>query len=360
MAPTAGGPSPFDYWFSSQQDVGEAYAAIASDGSLWRLRKAPAAGGPVLQIALDHAVLQAGLATSGPVDIDAAAFDAAGDLFLSFRDDELIEGDLTPIGDGAIVGFAAGDISWNPDGTIASLGSGTAQVVLEESDTNAFLIAAGLLDDLGSPVLSISDLQALDVDPAGGTFLGADGVTSWPNLLFCGSTNGPRVLTTAAGGAIALLNSVPLGDAASPIGSHLGLDGNGNNLTALQVIAARDLPLCLDLSGQGLTPLDLDDTLWIDHGAADATVWLFASLGPFTAGANFDAIALADKFRFQSWYSWNYLLLLPLDLDAAGRAQLDFTLDPADLGADLNIVVQVAELKKPVEMSAPIVITYDH
>ena len=358
--PTAwGSPSLLDYWWSGQHDFGEAFPAMVSDGSLWRLVKAPGAGGPVVEVTLDHALVQAGLGTTGPVDVDAAAFDGDGNLYLSFRDDELIQGDLVALGDGAIVAFAADDIAWNLDGTIADLGDDTAEIVLAESDVDALVVAAALLDELGAPVTKIGDLQALDVDPAGGTFLGADGVTLWPNLLLAGSTQGPRVLTTANGGQLATLNGVSLGDASSPSGAALGLDGNGNDLAALQVIKARDLPLCLDLSGQGLTPQDLDDTLWIGNGASNATVWLLVALGPYSAGANFDATALGDKFRYQSFHAWNYFLQLSLPLDAQGELQLDFSLDPADLPGDVNLVVQVAQILRPVEMSAPVVITWD-
>lgn len=354
-----GSPSLYDFVWSGQHDFGEAFPALISDGSLWRLRKAPAPGGPVVEVVLDHALLQVALGTTGSVDIDAVAFTAAGDLLLSFRDDELIHGDLVALGDGAVVAFAADDIDWNADGTIADLGDDTVQIVLAELDVDALVVAAGLLDDLGAPVVAIGDLQALDVDPAGGTFLGNDGVTAWPHLLFAGSSNGPRVLTTAGGGSIATLNGVALGDEASATGSYLGLDGNGSDLAALQVIPARDLPLCVDLAGQGLTPTDLDDTLWVGNGVPNVTIWIYVAVGPYAAGANFDAIKLADKFRFQSLYAWNYFLLVSVPLDANGDAELDFSLDPADLLGDLNLVVQVAQIVKPVEMSAPVVITYD-
>lgn len=359
VASPYGSPSIFDYVLSSKSDFGEAYAAIVTDGSLWRFHRAPAVGAPVIDIVLSQPTLQAGIGTTLSIDVDAAAFDADGNLYVSFRDDELIHGDLVSVGDGAVLAFDADDIVWNADGTIASLGSDTVAIVLAESDVDAQVVAAGLLDALGVPVTTIGDLQALDVDPAGGTFVGADGVTAWPNLLYAGSDNGPRILTTAGGGAIATLNGVALGGAASPTGSFLGLDGNGSDLTCLQVIATRDLPLCLDLSGQGLTPLDLDDTLWIDHGVPDGTVWIFATFGASSAGATFDAVPLSDKFRFQAWYTSNYFLLLPFDLDSNGRAAIDFSLDPADLNGDLNIVVQVAGIAKPAEMSAPVLITYD-
>ncbi len=359
VASSYGSPSLYDYVWSGQHDFGEAYAAMVSDGSLWRFVKAPSLAGPVVEVVLDHAVLQAGLGTSGTVDIDAVAFSATGDLFLSFRDDELIHGDLVAFADGGVMAFKAGDIAWNADGTIADLGGDTAVIVLDEADVDAHVAAAALLDDVGAPVTTIGDLQALDVDPAGGTFVGADGVTSWPVLLLAGATTGPRVLTTAGGGMIAMLNGVELGEAASQDGAALGLDGNGSDLSALQVITQRDLPLCLDLTGQGLHPADLDDTLWIGNGLPNGTVLLYVAVGGYGAGGHFDAVALKDKFRFQALYAWDFLALIPVALDASGDAQLDFSLDPSTLSGDLNLLVQAALVMRPVEMSAPVVITYD-
>jgi hypothetical protein len=354
-----GNPEVFDFIFSSAYTFGFFWNTSVEDGSLWRVVKGAVAGGPVVSIFLSEAVLQAGLDTNSDVDIDALAFDSSGTMYVSFREDESILKGLDALEDGAIGAFASSTIVYDADGNISSLGSGTVRVVLHESDVDAIVSSIGLLDAVGVPVKTIGDLQALDVDPNGGTFVGSDGVTLWPNLFFAGATNGPRVLTTAGGGALAELNGVKLGEIASPAGSYLGLDGNGADLQAIQVIPARDDPICTDLEGYGLDAGDLFDVLWVGNATPFGKALVFVSLGTSAAGDNFASTAIAPSFRFPAFYAAPWFLLFGIGFNGTGQFALPFVLPPGLIG-DLNLLVQIADItSSPAELSAPIVIAYD-
>src|SRR5262249_5196566 len=145
---------------------------------------------------------------------------------------------------------------------------------------------------------TIGDLESLDVDPAGGSFVGVGGLL-WPNLIFGGTDIGPRVLTTGSGiGMVAMLNGVPLGNIPAPLGASLGLDGIGSDVGSMCIIPDRDDPLCVDLEGEGLSNADLTDAIWVGNGTPFGTALLIAKLGPTAAGSNFPSTALAPQWRF--------------------------------------------------------------
>jgi hypothetical protein len=350
-----GSPELFDFVFSSEFDFGSSWAVPIKDGSLWRLVKGTPPGGPVVKVFLDETVLQKGLGTTGDIDTDALAFDAAGTMYLSFRDLVKIHGDLVPLDDGAIVAFPPAVITYDPAGNITSLGSDTVMVVLNEVDVDALVAPIGLD---GGLTTTIGDLESLDVDPAGGSFVGVGG-TIWPNLIFGGSDIGPRVLTTGSGvGAIALLNGVPLGVVAAPVGASLGLDGVGSDVGSMCVIPDRDDPLCVDLEGEGLSNSDLTDTLWCGNGTPFGKALLIAALGPTAPGSNFPSIGLPPKFRFPAFYATPWFTIVPLPFDPMGRIPVPIAFPPMTF--DVNIIVQFADVTAvPVEMSAPVNIFFD-
>lgn len=86
-------------------------------------------------------------------------------------------------------------ISYDAAGNISGLGLGTVMVVLNESDVDAIVTSIGLDDGSGGLVTTIGDLQALDIDPAGGTFIGADLITKWPDRAASGRA--PRAGTSS-------------------------------------------------------------------------------------------------------------------------------------------------------------------
>jgi len=360
LSPSFSGADPtlYDLVFSTQNDFGEAYGPAIDDGSLWRFDRPPTAGGftsPV-EIFLPTSVLQAGLATTSGLDIDALAFAADGSLLLSFREDELIQGDAVLVGDGGIVGFPAASVVYAPDGDISTLGNNTAHIVLTESAVDSLVAGSGLLDFFSAPIVVINDLQGLAIDPSGGTFLGSDG-SSWPHLLFCGSTTGPRILTTQGG--IGSLNGVDLGDLLSPDASVFGLDGvtDEADFTSLAVLPDADVPLVVDWTTTGFSPSFLSDTLYLGNASPSAPLLAVFSIESTTAGNSFASFAF-NHYRFPALYTLPVYLLLPLgSADASGRALLPVQFPPG-ITFDVNLVLQVIDNSGP-ELSAPTILTYD-
>lgn len=350
-----GSPELFDFVFSSEFDFGSSWAVPIKDGSLWRLVKGTPAGGPVVKVFLDEPVLKTGLGTTGDIDTDALAFDAAGTMYLSFRDLVKIHGDLVPVDDGAVVAFPPAAITYDAAGNITSLGSDTVAVVLNEPDVDALVAMIGLD---GGLTTTIGDLESLDVDPAGGTFVGVGGVL-WPNLIFGGSDIGARVLTTGSNvGAIAWLNGLPLGDVATPTGFWLGLDGLGSDVGSMCVIPDREDPLCVDLEGEGLSNADLTDMLWVGNGTPLGTALLIAKVGATGPGDNFPSSPLAPHWRFPSIYTLPAFTIVALPLDPMGRFPVPVVFPP--MTADVNILVQFADVSVfPAELSAPVNIFFD-
>jgi hypothetical protein len=350
-----GSPELFDFVYSSEFDFGSSWPVPVKDGSLWRLVKGTPAGGPVIKVFLDESVLQTGLGTTGDIDTDAVAFDASGTLYLSFRDLVKIHGDVVPVDDGGVVAFPPAVITYDAAGNITSLGVDTVVVVLNEPDVDALVAMIGLD---GGLTTTIGDLESLDVDPAGGLFVGVGGIL-WPNLIFGGSNIGPRVLTTGSNiGAIALLNGLPLGDVPAPVGFWLGLDGLGSDVGSMVVIPDRDDPLCVDLEGEGLSNVDPTDVLWLGNGTPFGTALLIAKLGPTAAGSNFPSAGLGPQFRFPAFYVAPFFTILPLPIDPMGRIPVPSVFPPMTF--DVNIIVQFADITfAPPELSAPVNIFFD-
>ena len=350
-----GSPELFDFVYSSEFDFGSSWPVPVKDGSLWRLVKGTPAGGPVIKVFLDESVLQTGLGTTGDIDTDALAFDASGTMYLSFRDLVKIHVDVVPVDNGAVVAFPPAVITYDAAGNITSLGVDTVVVVLNEPDVDALVAMIGLD---GGLTTTIGDLESLDVDPTGGSFVGVGGIL-WPNLIFGGSNLGPRVLTTGSNiGAIAKLNGLPLGDIPAPVGFWLGLDGIGSDIGSMVVIPDRDDPLCVDLEGEGLSNVDPTDTLWCGNGTPFGIALLIAKVGPTGAGDNFPSAVLPPARRFPALYTAPWFTMVALPFDPMGRIPVPVVFPPMTF--DVNIIVQFADITvAPPEMSAPVNIFFD-
>ena len=224
-----------------------------------------------------------------------------------------------------------------------------------EPDVDALVAMIGLD---GGLTTTIGGLQSLDVDPAGGLFVGVGGVL-WPNLNFGGSDIGARVLTTGSNvGAIAWLNGLPLGDVPAPTGFWLGLDGLGSDAGSMCVIPDREDPLCVDLEGEGLSNVDPIDMPWVGNGTPLGTALLIAKLGPTAAGSIFPSAGLGPQFRFPALYTAPWFTILPLPFDPQGRIPVPVVFPP--MTVDVNIVVQFAVITlAPPDLSAPVNIFFD-
>jgi hypothetical protein len=325
----------------------------ALDGSLFSLDR-DEHGLLDVQLFLPEALVLAALGQYGEdgewdVDIDAFVQDHGGNVFLSFRHDEPIHG--TWYADDSVVCLPADALHFDADGNIISLTPDCAVVVLDNGAVNALVQHAELLSPAGSAIHNLGDLQALALDPAGGTFQPLQPVSTLPagvpHLLFNGQRLGPTVLSTRDGGRIATLNGQPLGAVpfdGRTLGLHASSSATTDDLNALLVLpTAPDLPLLdvehgdVDLAAgehpaflfTNFTPGGVAWTLILGVFPVTGTE-LFAPAGPWPGAYPWLAVPAP-------WVS------LAVPVDAVGRARLDAPIEFPP-SAHLWVVVQAVDL----------------
>jgi hypothetical protein len=256
--------------------------AGAIDGTIYSVQRRADGNGPKIERFLTEALIvraigQHDAPLSDGVDVDAFAQDATGNIYLSFRHDELINGTL--LHDDGVVCLPESRLSYTGTLNVKSVVDGSAVIVLDRPAVNALVSRAGLFSASGQKISSLIDLQALEIDPGGGSFVPVQsipGQAKVPNLLFAGQAIGPTVLATADGGGIATLNGVSLGTP-DLSGTALGLDAQSSSgatadLNGLLVLPSQPPPLCVDVE-QGQVDLH-------GPGAAQALRWLVGNAMP--------------------------------------------------------------------------------
>lgn len=223
----------YDYVFSAANSFGGSGPSTdngprgAADGSIFRFVPGFLAGDRVELVLSEQSMLDAigqSSAAGDDVDIDAWAQDDLGNVYFSFDEDELVNGNL--VGDGAVLYIDIADLTYASDGRILVVNPGSAVVILDEADVDAMVVNAGI-----SGVSTIGDLTALTVDLNGLTFIGVDGIPH-PNLMFSGEDLGPAILSTDAFGSFASCNGVSLGGA-TPDPLNLGLSSLSGHVSSL-------------------------------------------------------------------------------------------------------------------------------
>jgi hypothetical protein len=212
----------------------------AADGSLFRF-VADANGNRVQILLAETAILGAIGQSAGlgdDIDVDAFAQDDMGNVYLSFDEDELVNGN--PVQDGSVVVLPIGALTVQPDGTITAVASNSAVELLNESDLDAMIVATGI-----AGTQQIGDLRDVVMDPGGGTFLGRDG-QFYPHLMFITENQGPNVFSTANGGRFGQLNFVPTGTVNSAPAT-LGFATFSGALSALAITDDRPRALTCDV-----------------------------------------------------------------------------------------------------------------
>lgn len=290
------------------------------------------------------------------VDVDAFAQDEQGNLFLSFRHDEEVNG--VWLEDDGVVCLPAEQLAYNADGAVVDLVTGCARIVLDKGRVDALVQASGALSGAGHPLQSLTDLQALELDPLGGTFEPVEPVPGLeggvPHLLFNGQSLGATVLTTRDGGRLARIDGRPLG----PRGRGLGLDpltsdGATADLNGLALGRTDRLPPLVMAPAtltQAQAPLALGLAGFRPHGWA----WLLIQVvvDP-PAGFLFDAVPPGTG----SASAWPWLLAvapqvaLPVPIDRYGRARLELSAEGSG-NARLMILAQAYEVGSG-ELSLP-------
>lgn len=329
--------------FGAATESGSTDADGAVDGSLFRVTR-DASGAKALRFFLtEKQILTAlghdELSITDGVDVDAFTQDAFGNVYLSFRHDEWVVGSW--LGDEGLVCIPASAISYDGLLDVASVQPSSAVVVWDAADAAAMVAQAGLEEADGDAIVTLGDLQAVSVDPGGGTFPSRTPIPGFgsdaPNLLFAGQRIGASVLSTRAGGTVARLDGIEL--ASSPIdGAALGLDAGAttkttHDLNALCATRAHEPAPCLDVADDWVTLGS--DPLEVESGG-------HAPLEPVVIRLDVDAPSsspgVTPSIPAPVWAGYPHLHALgPVAVlvvaDAAGRATWLAPAPPA--GADL-------------------------
>lgn len=211
------------------------------------------------------------IATGGTsLNLDALAQSAAGDLFLSFSLTETLA--IGSVDDGDLLRIPASAITYDPvTGNVVAITAASVQLVATQADLVAMIATSGMRTSVGGTVTATSfELSGLEIDPNGGTFAAPQDATMvLPNLLFCWSdfSNDGAIVSTAAGGSIAVINGVPMGSTVATQGDQIGWQPNSTGVFGpggLALIPAQapayatlNYPRNLHTQGSGQTLLQL-------------------------------------------------------------------------------------------------------
>ncbi len=336
----------------------------ACDGTLFRLDRAPDGSTFLVHRFLTEATVlgaigQLGQAGSDGVDVDAFAMDPDGNIYLSFRVDETVNGAV--LADDGVLALPAARLSFDMQLDVSDADPGCAVVVLDALAVNTLVLHAGLLNASGQTITTLTDMQALELDPQGGSFAPVQAsvdLPAVPHLLFNGQALGPTVLTTRDGGRIATLNGQALGTSTLS-GAALGLDpgttsGATSDLNGLLVMA--DTP--------PVPMLDVTDGEVDVHAAPEGGLveFLGAHFTP-AAGAlllldgwvplgspDFPSVPVKPGLVYPDFYLSPFALLVPVVADDGGRWRASF-LAPA-LPLSYLVLAQAADVVRK-ELSSP-------
>lgn len=316
--------------FAQAKEGGSSDLDGAVDGSLFRVTRDEAGAKALRFFMTEKQILSAlghnELPSTNGVDVDAFTQDADGNLYLSFRTDEIV-GD-TLVDDAGLVAIPAVAITYDGWLDVAAVEPSSAVVVWDGADADEMVTRAGLVASDGDPIEVLGDLQAVTLDPAGGTFVSREPIPGLgphaPNLLFAGQSIGASVLSTRHGGSVAELDGVTL--ASQPIGGGpLGLDAEvtgktTHDLNALCAVADHRPDACVDADDAWVT-LGVEPFVVraCGHDPGEPVAWLMAPDAPS------DAPATSTSLPAPSWARYPHVHVLgPLAVlafaDTSGRS----------------------------------------
>lgn len=266
-------------------------------------------GQGTLEFFLTHAQLNdaCGLAsTSTTCNLDALCQSAGGDLFFSQAGTITINGVSTEDGDLWRIPSAA--ITYDANGNVSAITVGAAVRIATEDDLIAMVVASGQRSSVGGVINSVAnpafELSGIEIDPNGGTWTSPIDAQNYPNILFCWNdfSNDGAILSTAAGGSIAVVNGVPMGSTVATLGDQIGIlpDSTGtfgpNGLAlvplqpptfTLQNWPANQFPASavwvpFQLQTSGGTPAGFTVLVWsVESAAANGTFPALPAFAPF-------------------------------------------------------------------------------
>jgi len=211
-----------DVFFSTDIDFPCAGSGVIEPGDISAIALDANTDGMIDDVLIRTAL---GIPPSALLDVDAFTKSALS-VYLSFEQDMFILGGTVWLEDGGVVVIPASAITWSGYQAVA-VSPSSAVVAFHEAGADAICANAVAGNHLGSPVTAIGDLDGLEVDPAGGSFLSDDGSLVLPNLIFCGEQlTGGGIVSTVGGGSIAVLNGIPMGtvwEYGPTTGSQIGM-----------------------------------------------------------------------------------------------------------------------------------------
>lgn len=337
-APQPGG-GPRDVYLSKVDSTG--LDPTLENGDVFRFA---AQGAPEIFVTEAQLLDALGQASTADLNTDALCQADNGDLFVSFADAEVAPGGTAD--DGGLLRIPASAITYDASDNVAAIAVGSAELIAQEAEVNAWIAASGVLTSVGGAPSTSIDLTGLELDPAGGTFEAplVPGLLL-PNLLFAwnGFSNDGAVLSTAAGGSLASLNGVPLASDVATTGAQIGLLPDSTGLGGLMGIAVVDERPAQHASEVHPTGLITSSTiLWSRQEVSGATpgglVVVFADVGPSGAGAVLPVLLLPGLGELFS--DGTVFVLATVAADALGYAGNVLTLPSTLVGSNLNLVFQ--------------------
>lgn len=209
-------------------------------------------------------------------------------------------------------------------------------VVLDKSRVDGMVKHAGLSLASGAGIHTLGNLQALELDPAGGSFAPLQPIPGLPkgapHLLFAGQRIGATVLSTVKGGTLARVDGQYLG-AQTIHGGPLGLDvatttTGSADLGGLVVLPRRPLQPIVETEQLSLPVITGNESLvfYLAGFAPGASVWVLGAAATPGKGGALSAIpgetGMGWPWRLSPFPSVGWAVAV----DDRGRARIELPL----------------------------------
>ena len=309
-------PNARNVWFSPAA----ATPALAGAPQLNEMELGRVLPNGFLEVFVTKAQIDAAFGLGGVQEnLDGAVLVWGIGLFVSFETavdiNTTFHGAVAGVPDGTILAIPFNAIMWGASAYdaaafVQNVVAGSGVIVLTEAQVDAKVAASGIRDNAGALVTLVGDLDGLEQDPLGGSFVSPQLVEHQffqmgmvPNLIFCGlNLTGGGIVSTS--GNIAVINGVPMGNAAAAtIGDHVGLvtGGGVGSLNGLGLTAAGLVPFTTECTPQLLAAGTVSIEL-----ASEAGGWAWLAMHyPAVAGVGLvdPSVAVPFSVSFPDLYA---------------------------------------------------------